>query len=74
MKINVCFCIDEGYVYQLGALLLSLIESNQQNNVDIYLISNGVAEESKVRLAKTIKNIQKFSIFFLIQKTNQLIN
>jgi lipopolysaccharide biosynthesis glycosyltransferase len=64
MKINICFCIDEGYVCQLGAVLLSLIESNQQNNVDIYLILNGVAEESKARLAKTIKNMQKFSMFF----------
>ena len=63
--INVCFCIDENYVCQLGAVLGSLVESNHQNNLDIYVLSNGVAKASKSRLATVIDGVDKFSITFV---------
>ena len=65
MTINVCFCIDENYVCQLGAVLLSLVESNQHKNVDIYVLSNQVTEKSKARLADTLNNIEKFNLTFI---------
>ena len=65
MTINVCFCIDENYVCQLGAVLFSLVESNQHNNVDIYVLSNQVTEKSKARLADTVNSIEKFNLTFI---------
>ena len=65
MSINICFCIDENYVCQLGAVLLSLVDSNKQNNVNVFVLSNGVTEQSKQRLAKTIENIESFTINFV---------
>lgn len=64
-KINVCFCIDENYVCQLGAVLGSLVESNQHNNLDIYVLSNQVTEVSKFRLAAVIDDVDTFSITFV---------
>jgi lipopolysaccharide biosynthesis glycosyltransferase len=64
-NINVCFCIDENYVCHLGAVLLSLIDSNKHNSVSIFVLSNGVTEQSKQRLAKTIENIESFTIVFV---------
>ncbi len=65
MTINICFCIDENYVCQLGAVLLSLVDSNKQNKVNIFVLSNGVTEHSKQRLAKTIESIEYFEITFV---------
>lgn len=64
-RINVCFCIDNNYVSQLGAVLYSLIDSNSMNEVRVYVISSDVLEVSKESLSEIIKKIENFSIEFI---------
>ncbi|KAF3981538.1 MAG: glycosyltransferase family 8 protein [Methylococcales symbiont of Hymedesmia sp. n. MRB-2018] len=63
--ISVCFCIDENYVRHLGVVLGSLVESNSHNNVDVYVITQQIAESSKDRLATVIEGVGKFTITFI---------
>lgn len=64
-KINLCFCIDDNYVFQLGAVINSLIDSNSHNEVAIYIIESGVTEASKDKILYLINDIELFSITFV---------
>jgi lipopolysaccharide biosynthesis glycosyltransferase len=65
MKINICFCIDENYVNYLGAVLLSLVETNSKNRIDIYVINNGLSDESKCMLNNLISEVHEFDLKFV---------
>lgn len=70
--INICFCIDENYVHQLGAVLYSLIESNHKNNIDIYVLINNVSKISQERLGLLIQTIDNFSINFIESQDSEV--
>lgn len=70
--INICFCIDENYVCQLGAVLYSLVGSNSDNYLDIYVLSSQLANSSKARLAAVVSNVAKFSINFVDSLDSQV--
>lgn len=71
-SIKVCFCIDENYVCQLGAVLYSLVETNNHNRVDIYVISSQVSEVAKLRLTDVVKAVDNFSITFVDSKDKEV--
>lgn len=62
---NICFCIDENYVNYLGAVLLSLVESNGHNRVNIFVIHNGLTNESISKLSNAITTSSLFAINFV---------
>lgn len=70
--INICFCIDEGYVPYLGAVLTSLIDSNKHNTIDIYVLTSDVSESSKQRLEAAVKAITNFTITFVNAKDQNI--
>lgn len=71
-KINVCFCIDNNYVSQLGAVLHSLTESNLHNNLDIFVIGSDLLEYSKESLSNIIIDVDGFSIKFIDSSDEKL--
>lgn len=65
MQMNLCFCIDENYVCQLGAVLLSLVDTNSNNCIDIYVMTTKLSDKSKDRLLLTIRDVDNFNLFFV---------
>lgn len=50
------FCtIDQNYVQHCGAMLTSLFENNQQERFDVYLITDGISEESFASLLRLVR-------------------
>ena len=72
MTINISFCIDENYVCQLGAALCSLVQSNSQNEISVYVLSNDLKLESKIRLRNVISNTSSFSLTFINSTDEQV--
>lgn len=73
MPINICFCIDENYVHQLNAVLYSLVESNIDNIVNIYIVTSLVSNESKSLLRKSIREASLFKMFFIDLNNDEIM-
>lgn len=53
---TVVYTSDDGYVMLLAVSLLSLLETNDNNHIWIYVISNGISQENKKYLSDIVSN------------------
>jgi len=64
--INLCFCIDDNYVPQLGAVLYSLINSNKRSvDYDIYILNFELSHYSKEKLSSIFTNLKHYNLYFI---------
>jgi lipopolysaccharide biosynthesis glycosyltransferase len=61
-RISVLFCCDPGYYQHLAVALVSLLENNQNNLLDIHLISSGKDPAKEARLSASIARYSNFKI------------
>ena len=83
IDINVCFASNDGYVPYMGTAIASLLSNSKDDeNINIYIISENISDISKKKLL-TLKNIKdcninfiepKEEIFKYISKYNMKIN
>lgn len=55
MKYNIVLVANEGYIQHAAVMLCSLFETNKNKQFDIYLLTDGIAAQSNVRLQKLCK-------------------
>lgn len=50
--IQVAFCVNDGYINQLGTVLISLLKSNPKQRFEAYILSSDLSDQSRRRLSK----------------------
>ena len=50
--IQVAFCVNDGYIQQLGTVLISLLKSNPKQRFEAYILSSDLSDQSRRRLSK----------------------
>jgi lipopolysaccharide biosynthesis glycosyltransferase len=61
-RISVLFCCDPGYYQHLAVALVSLLENNRNNLLDIHLISSGKDPAKEARLAASTSRYNNFTL------------
>ncbi|GHW02980.1 hypothetical protein AGMMS50249_7660 [candidate division SR1 bacterium] len=66
-KINILYCLDEtrkDYARHLGVSLLSLLDTNRENQLNIYILSAKLSGENKAELERLVADYgQKITIY-----------
>lgn len=50
--IKIAFCVNDGYIKQLGTVLISLLKSNPKQQFEAYILSSDLSDQSRRRLSK----------------------
>ena len=53
---DVVFCIDENFAMPCGIALYSLLHTNKDMHINLYIIGQGLSEASKNALVQTAEN------------------
>ncbi len=69
MVLNVAYSSDNNYAKQLGISILSLLESNEKSEeINIYVIDNGIDESNKEKIEEIVKEYNRNIIFLEFKK------
>ena len=44
---NIAICIDNNFIMQAGVFITSIKQTNKNNTINIYVLSESLSEESK---------------------------
>lgn len=53
--INIALCFDNNFVRQAGVLIQSIIESNKDNQINIYCVNDYISDENKEKFSSLFK-------------------
>jgi lipopolysaccharide biosynthesis glycosyltransferase len=73
-RISVLFCCDPGYYQHLAVALVSLLENNRNNTLDIHLISSGKDPMKEAWLSASTSRYHNFNLntyYFNIEDLNK---
>ncbi|MGR5329787.1 glycosyltransferase family 8 protein [Photobacterium damselae] len=73
MKINLCFCIDDNYTKQVLTVIHSIMNTNENNKISIYILSSGVSEFSKNEIKTLISKNSNYGVFFIDVGNNKIL-
>ncbi len=70
-KMNIAFCVNDKYIEQLLVVLTSLALNNKKHELNVYIFSSDITDESKVRVNKLFSYFRNASVKFIKVDTNK---
>lgn len=64
-KINIAFCVNDGYARYIGVTIQSILANHQDDIVRIYVLTDYISDKNKVWLADIVKQNADVSIVFV---------
>lgn len=62
--ISIAFCVNDGYVIQLGVTIFSILKSNPDSSFLFYVFSSDFSEDSKIKMNKIMRHFPNSDICY----------
>lgn len=72
--INIAFCIDENYAKFMNVTLISILENNKDNYLQIHILTDYLSKKEKSKIRDIINNYKNVSYKLYIVDDTKLLN
>ena len=55
MDLNICMAADDNYAVHLGTCIISIVENNCSNNINMHILNNNISD-SNLRKIKSLES------------------
>ncbi|MBQ7285438.1 MAG: hypothetical protein IJW72_04215, partial [Alphaproteobacteria bacterium] len=62
---NICFSISADYVFQMITTMVSVLENNQDSDINFYVLSTGLSAKDKELVDKLTEYYPNFSVRYI---------